>query len=127
MSGEIGQAVSELIPSNRRIGIEEVRRALIIGDLWNEMKARIREEEFPVMARAPDVAEIQERADIAMTLANLRNETPEPVLVERLQDMPLVEQTRVYGEEREITSEGEERVVVTTPAQSSTQCNAATE
>lgn len=110
-----------------RIGIEEVRRALIIGDLWDAMKARMREEEAPVIARAPTTAENQERANVAPTLANLCNEIPEPVLMERRQDMSFVEEMGAEVEEMELIVERDERAMVAAQSQSNTQSYAATE
>jgi hypothetical protein len=124
--GQIGEAASDLIPGDRRIGIEEMRRAVIIGDLWDAMKARMREE-VPVIAFAPTAAENQERANVAMILANLCNEILEPVLIERIRDMPFVEEMGADVEEGEIIVERDERAMVATQSQSNTQSYAATE
>ena len=109
MSGQIGEKASDLIPGDQRIGVKEVRRALMTGELWEAMKTRMREEEPPLIAQAQDANEIQERAEIAVTLANLWNKVSEIVADERQPEMPGEEPARAQFEEHERRTGREDR------------------
>jgi hypothetical protein len=120
-----------MIPVDQRIGVKAVRRALKTAGLWEEMKARVREEGIPAITLASTTAEIHERANVANALVNLGKEIHEPVqtnpVPERLRDKPLVEEISAEIEQREIIVERGERAIGTAQSRWNSQSYEATE
>jgi hypothetical protein len=81
--------------------VDEVRKALIIGGLWDAMKSRIFEEEPLLRAQAQEMNEVHETAEIAITLVNMWNNVPEVIADESHPQIPWEEPVRAQREEND--------------------------
>ena len=102
MGGRTGENACAPIHEERRIGVEGIRRALVMAEMWESIRAQVYAED---QLQVPDRIGNQERVEIARALANLRNEAPEGNMREIRHEEQAEEILQMRRDERDVREE----------------------